>query len=457
MPSESLSKRITKFFVDYALFIVILIMGVIIYTTVFNLSLIDYLDTNAWNSRASWMGGTSFELFNQTVSVQFEGYSDYSFYYVHWGHHFLNGSMPYAPGFGEFTMDGITNRNGAYIFPPLYAVFYGLGIMLNPIDNWAIGVMLSIFGYLTVFPTYGIMYEFTKNRRAAEAAAFTYMLSPIVLYHTVVVWLNTAPVAFFFFSGFYMLVRGRRITGTLLIVVAALFKQIAWFLGLALVIYLFLRWRTDDESPKIESEDDKQKRSIPEWLYSSQEMLWYILTIAVLSAFIAFVLLFIQASIPAFAGLATILQMVMVGLFFISFYVSVTIIFARRTEMSLDNFKPLLTFAPFAAFFTILGGVSLLTVVNALNSLQGSIANAHIYLAIMQGLFFAWWPLIFSIFILFNFRPSSIPGIIRDMRIKVDTLPFIKIVIIVLIFGGAIIQTACNISPKLLELRFWLL
>ena len=84
-----------------------------------------------------------------------------------------------------------------------------------------------------------------------------------MLYHTDFLWFNPAPFVFFFFSGFYMLVKGKRLTGTLLIVSAALFKQTAWFLGIPLVVYLLVRSRerkTDDEDEPLQS-DESQRES----------------------------------------------------------------------------------------------------------------------------------------------------------------------------------------------------
>ncbi len=459
MSLRRLQKRIARFFVNYALFIVILIMGVIIYSTIFNIALVDYLNTDAWNSRAAWMGTTSFEVFNQTVNIQLEGYSDYSFYYVHWGHHFFNGTMPYAHGFGQFEMDGITNNNGAYIFPPLYAVLYAFGIMLNPVNNWAIGVLLSIFGYITVFPTYGIMYEFTKSRRAAEVAALTYILSPFVLYHTLVVWLNTAPVVFFFFSGFYMLIRGHRHIGTLLIVTGALFKQIVWFLGIALVVFLILKWREEralpeeEEGPpdiELEKLDDEQKpkRSIPEWLLDTPEMIWYILSITVMSAFLAFVLLFIQMVIGSLAGIAIGMQIVMISLSIITLFVSISVWYARKAEMSLDKFRSVLILSAFAASATMIGAAILLGLIDIMYVLQGTVANALIYYQILQILYYLWWPMTTILFAVFVIKPEWIPDSLKALKLEIDTIPFIKSVVIVLIFAGAICAPFLLANPN---------
>ncbi|MHA1938583.1 MAG: hypothetical protein ACW97O_10275, partial [Candidatus Thorarchaeota archaeon] len=218
-------------------------------------------DTDNWVTRHVWLGGGAnpeeFNLFGITLYYQFEGYSDYSFYYVHWGHNILNGVIPYSGDFGFLEIDGITNRNGAFMFPPLTAYLYAIGILI-PVTEWGIGLLLAAFGYLTIFPVYGLGKELSGNRHVGEVAAFTYILAPNVLYHQTFLWMNPSPFIFFFFSGFYMLVRGNRHIGTLLIVTAALFKQTAWLLGIPLVVYLLMRARP----PKIEEKEAPRKTAV---------------------------------------------------------------------------------------------------------------------------------------------------------------------------------------------------
>ncbi|MFX1368990.1 MAG: hypothetical protein ACFFAY_10355 [Promethearchaeota archaeon] len=248
MDSKELVRRVLRFFAEYGILIVILVIGAIIWIEVFEVALEDYLSSDYWNSRSVWLGGQpttgpgSFEIFGFTIQYQFVGYGDYSFFYVHWGHNMLNGVMPYCDEFGYLEMDGIINQNGIYIFPPMTAIFYALGILI-PVDNWGIGILIALCGYLTALPVYGLGKELSNNRHVGEVAALTYLLTPNVLYHITFLWTNPAPFYFFFFSGFYMLVKEKRHTGTLLIVVAALFKQTAWFLGIPLVIFLLLRSR----------------------------------------------------------------------------------------------------------------------------------------------------------------------------------------------------------------------
>lgn len=234
-----MARRVLRFLYEYTLFIIILYVGYLVWAQVFQLAVVDYLNTTVWCRRGVWIGNSSIDLFDFTVVYQMEGYGDYSFFYVHWGYNMLNGVMPYSPDFGRLEMDGILNQNGLYIFPPLYAVLYAIGIMM-PVDDYGIGIILAAFGYLTVFPVYGIAKQLSGNRHVGEAASITYLLNPSVLYHICFAWLNPSPFIFFFFLGFYAITKGKRNTGALLIVTAALFKQTAWFLGIPLVIYLLL-------------------------------------------------------------------------------------------------------------------------------------------------------------------------------------------------------------------------
>jgi hypothetical protein len=252
-------RRLSRFLNEYRYLLAVLLIGFVVWSVVFNIALVDYLNTRWWNSRTVWLGPFpnpgEFEFFGYTIPFQFEGYSDYSFYYVHWGHNLLNGVMPYSGSFGYLDMDGIVNENGAFMFPPLTAYLYGAGIALEGIigpGNWGIGLLFAIFGYSTTLPVYGIARELSKNPRVGEIAALTYTLNPLVLYHIDYLWLNPAPFYFFFFAGFYALIKGRKHIATILIVSAALFKQTAWFLGIPLVVYLLVKAR---ERKKEDSEE----------------------------------------------------------------------------------------------------------------------------------------------------------------------------------------------------------
>jgi hypothetical protein len=261
-----MAKRFVRFIYEYWILAVILVIALYVWSMVFDAAVTDYFNTANWNTRAVWPGDGVYELFGYTVQYQFEGYRDYSFFYVHWGHNILNGVMPYCDEFGYLLRDGIVNRNGLYIFPPLTAYFYGLGTLL-PFGDLGIAYLIIALGFLTVFPVYGLAREFSGNRHVGEVAAFTYLLNPLILYHIVFSWFNPAPFIFFFVSGFYFLVRGNRHVGTLLIVIAALFKQTAWFLGIPLVVYLLVRPRPAESSSSDTSLGQRTNRDqLSDWL-----------------------------------------------------------------------------------------------------------------------------------------------------------------------------------------------
>ena len=255
-------KKIAKFLVEYRYLMSVFIIGFIVWAIVFNTAVIDYVNSNTWNTRAAWLGpfpnpGTV-QIFGFTIEYQIEGYSDYSFYYVHWGYNSLYGVMPYSPDYGILELNGVTNENGAHMFPPFTSYLYAAGIALSNMmgwKNWGIGFLIAAFGFLTAVPIYGVASELSSNKHVGEVAALTYLLNPLMLYHTDFLWFNPAPFVFFFFAGFYMLIREKRLTGTLLIVCAALFKQTAWFLGIPLVVYLLVRPRErkkeDAEEPSL--------------------------------------------------------------------------------------------------------------------------------------------------------------------------------------------------------------
>jgi len=252
-------RRVLRFFIEYGILLLILIVGLAIWVPIFNLSLQGYLSQDLWIEWDVWLSNNpgQFDIFGFTVYYQFEGYTDYTYFYVHWGHNILNGVMPYCDEFGHIILDGYENSNGLYIFPPLTAVLYGIGIWIIP-DNWGIALLLAALGFLTVFPVFGLGKELSGNRHVGEVAALTYLLAPNVLFHIDYLWTNPPPFIFFFFTGFYMLVCGKRHTGTLLIVTAALFKQTAWFLGIPLVVYLVMKPRTPQVTSNAENESQKE-------------------------------------------------------------------------------------------------------------------------------------------------------------------------------------------------------
>ncbi len=290
--------------IENIVFIIIIVIGLVVWNHVWNLAVTDYLSTPFWNSRHGWLGPGvepgQFNFFGYTIEYQFEGYSDYSFFYVHWGHNIVRGVLPYDSEFGHLILNGIPNNNGVYIFPPLTALLYGLGILIG-YDNTGIGWLITMFGFLTVFPVYGIARHLSDNKRCGEIAALTYLLNPMILYYIVYLWLNPAPFIFFTVSGFYLLMRGKKHTGTLSIVTAALLKQIVWVVGLVLVAYLAMRV----QSTKTE---ESEKKGIIDEILQYFDIKGFFTSVVLVVSFVAAIALpfyLFQPNMLVFMGLAS--------------------------------------------------------------------------------------------------------------------------------------------------------
>ena len=219
--------------------IFILVVAAIVWALVFALADFDFVADGSRPFRGVWGGAGQFDLFGYTVYYDLEGYVDYDYYYYSWGEQFLSGVAPYTEAFDRTFADGRV-WNTPYFFPPLYVYMCAFGLVL-PIGPSGIGFMISLFGYLTAFPIYGISVYLAQNRRVGEISVLTYLFNPLVLFYTTFKWLNPAPFVFFVMLSFYLLMKGRRLSGTLAMVTAALFKQTAFFLALPLIAYILKR------------------------------------------------------------------------------------------------------------------------------------------------------------------------------------------------------------------------
>jgi hypothetical protein len=219
--------------------ILILTAAAAVWTWVFSSACLQFIASGAEPFRGAWNGVGHFELFGYTVNFDFEGYLDYDYYYNSWGSQFLNGIMPYTNLFNQISFGGHL-YNVPYFLPPLYVYMCALGRSL-PIDPFGIGLVITVFGFLTAFPIYGISSFLSKNRRVAEISVLAYLFNPVVLYYTVFEWLNPAPFVFFMTLSFFLLMRGKRISGSLAMVTAVLFKQTAIFLALPVIAFIIKR------------------------------------------------------------------------------------------------------------------------------------------------------------------------------------------------------------------------
>ncbi len=225
--SRSLLSRFKTVIRSNLILVTIVSVAAVVWVLVFNQAMSDFLLGTNWN------GSGYIPIFGFTVPVEFEGWSDYSYYYLTWGNRFLEGYSPYTDAFNNVAPDQYV----PYFFPPLYLYLCALGNSL-PFGQFGIAILLCLFGYFTAVPVYGIAKYLSQNKRVGEIAVASYLLNPLVLYHTVYEWLNPAPFVFFMLLSFYLMMKRHRTVGTLAMVTAVLFKQTAVFMALPLVAYL---------------------------------------------------------------------------------------------------------------------------------------------------------------------------------------------------------------------------
>ncbi len=224
-------KRLLALVREHSLILTIVFIAAVVWMWVYHRAATEFLANPNW-PRAVWNGEGSISLFGYSVSYHLEGWADYDYFYVSWSRQLLSGHVPYTDEFNLLVREG-TDYNVIYFFPPLYAYMCALGELVQP--DIGIGLLVSVFGFLTAFPVYGIGSYLAMNQRVGAVSAAMYLFNPIVLYHTAFEWLNPAPFVFFVVLSFYLLMKNRRISGTLAMVTAAFFKQTAFFLALPLI------------------------------------------------------------------------------------------------------------------------------------------------------------------------------------------------------------------------------
>lgn len=243
--NRSITKRISDIVREHRGLVLVLIAAAVVWAFVFLGAAQDFLEGGLPPYRSTWNGYGEFTIFGYTVQYQFEGYLDYDYYYQSWSQNFLNGYVPYTDDFNTITIGSIEYET-PYFLPPLFIYLCVLGAIL-PMQSLGLGFLITLLGYLTAIPTYGISTKLSMNPKVGAISAFTYLFNPLVVYHTAHQWLNPAPFVFFMMLSFYLLVTGRRTSGLMAMVAAALFKQIAFFLALPLIAYFIKKGPTDDE------------------------------------------------------------------------------------------------------------------------------------------------------------------------------------------------------------------
>ncbi|MFW9943777.1 MAG: hypothetical protein ACFFB7_02165, partial [Candidatus Sifarchaeia archaeon] len=250
-------KRFLALIREHSLILAVVVIAAVVWMWVFNRAATEFLANPNW-PRAVWNGEGSINLFGYSVSYHLEGWADYDYFYVSWSQQFLSGHVPYTDEFNLLVRDG-TDYNVIYFFPPLYAYMCALGEIIQP--GIGIGLLVTVFGFLTAFPVYGIGSYLSMNQRVGAVSAAMYLFNPIVLYHTAFEWLNPAPFVFFAVLSFYLLMKSRRISGALAMVTAAFFKQTAFFLAMPLIAVVLKKSpRSDEMTDEATEENNDSKR-----------------------------------------------------------------------------------------------------------------------------------------------------------------------------------------------------
>lgn len=261
--SSALSDTVS-FLVRYRILLVILVSGFLVWAWIFNLAAASFITDGVRPFRAAWNGYGAISIGGLTIPLNFEGWADYDYYYISWADQFLRGIPPYTVGFDNQIIGG-TNYNIPYFFPPLFLYLCVFGRFL-PIQPFGIGFVIAMFGYLTALPIYGTAKYLADNPHVGEIAAATYLFNPLVLYHTVVDWLNPAPFVFFVMLSFYLIATGHRISGLLAMVTAAMFKQTVFFLALPLVSFFLRRPPKDGDGTENQSPGEEMKHPLSDKL-----------------------------------------------------------------------------------------------------------------------------------------------------------------------------------------------
>ncbi|MFX0045623.1 MAG: hypothetical protein ACFE8Z_07225, partial [Candidatus Hermodarchaeota archaeon] len=244
---------------EHILFLAVVVIAGVVWMWVFNRAATEFLANPNW-PRAVWNGEGSVNLFGYSVSYHLEGWADYDYFYVSWSQQLLSGRMLYTDEFNTLVREG-ADYNVIYFFPPLYAYLCALGEIILP--DIGIGLLVSVFGFLTSFPVYGIASYLSMNQRVGTVSAAMYLFNPIVLYHTAFEWLNPAPFVFFAVLSFYLLTKNRRISGAIAMVVAAFFKQTAFFLALPLIAVVLKKPPSSDEMTDEDTEENDDSKKPP--------------------------------------------------------------------------------------------------------------------------------------------------------------------------------------------------
>lgn len=167
-----------------------------------------------------------------------ESYLDYEVYYQTAASLFIHGKKyPYAPNF-------------YYRLPFFYPPFFLYAISLPAIINVDL-VFVPLFLADIVLPIF--IYQFLKkslNKKAAKWGFLTSAFCPLTVYYHGGLFLNTSLVILFFVISLYFIHRKKFRYACIFLAVSCLFKQIAIFFVLPILLYLTFASIKQNESRK---------------------------------------------------------------------------------------------------------------------------------------------------------------------------------------------------------------
>ena len=142
---------------------------------------------------------------------------------------------PFLNGSGAYNLPIVNN------YPPLFLYLLAGFALVNVV--WFSAIPLIIFDILTVIPIYKITNEFLtdRNGRVAFLVSLLWIVNPLNLFYSDLIWLNPAPTTFFLILAFYLFMKEKWLFASIALAISTGFKQVSIIFFPLMIILL---WRT---------------------------------------------------------------------------------------------------------------------------------------------------------------------------------------------------------------------
>jgi len=168
--------------------------------------------------------------------LPWEGYFDWTYYYVPYIDNFLRGWNPYS---GSKTPG---DPLGGYVYGPFYIYFISIPAWLFNVNAQESAVWSNIVFDSAIISMVYLIVRTKEGFWTSLFAASLYFFSPVVLFYSVVRVLNMPQVTFFIMLYFYLLITDHDDSSLIALVIAILTKQIALFLIGPAVVYWYKKY-----------------------------------------------------------------------------------------------------------------------------------------------------------------------------------------------------------------------